>query len=185
MSSGLVLAFGRETYYNKSTGIQQKGRMKALLGQGNTGLTATSTILQSSKLICALAFLRLPLLLVGITSLVMFTWPIGITTTISTILHSPPYLLDNVQDASMRFAGVIGAVLGFVLGYAFNKWISRTRTRKVNWRPESRLHGVWLPAVSLVTGLLTYGLTLHFQRSWVGLAFGWVLVNIGLVASTV
>lgn len=54
-----------------------------------------------------------------------------------------------------------------------------------NWRPEYRLHGVWIPIASLAGGLVTYGLTLNFQKSWLGLAFGWIMVNLGMVGSTV
>lgn len=184
-STCLILAFAKETYYNKIAKVQQTQPFKALICQGNTELPKLSTIAESSKLIFVLAFLKLPLLLVGLASLVNFTWPIGITTTISTILHSPPYLFDNVEDASMRFAGVIGALLGYALGYAFNEWIFRSRKRRAHWRTEFRLHGVWTPVIFLVCGLLTYGLTLQYGKSWVGLAFGWVMVNVGLVASTV
>lgn len=53
------------------------------------------------------------------------------------------------------------------------------------WRPEYRLHGVWIPVASLAGGLITYGLTLNFQKSWLGLAFGWIMVNLGMVGSTV
>lgn len=51
----------------------------------------------------------------GLAILVTFTWPIGITTTIDTFLHSPPYLFDTIQASSMRFAGVIGALCGMSL----------------------------------------------------------------------
>lgn len=72
--------------------------------------------------------------MIGIAVLVTFTWPIGesapciniksdialmdvirligITTTIDTFLHSPPYLFDTIQASSMRFAGVIGTLCG-------------------------------------------------------------------------
>lgn len=53
------------------------------------------------------------------------------------------------------------------------------------WRPEYRLHGAWIPVASLAGGLVTYGLTLNFQKSWLGLAFGWVMVNLGMVGTTV
>lgn len=59
-----------------------------------------------------------------------FTWPIGksyprialldeanipgITTTIDTFLHSPPYLFTTIEASSMRFAGVIGALCGII-----------------------------------------------------------------------
>ncbi|KAK2805765.1 hypothetical protein FQN50_006041 [Emmonsiellopsis sp. PD_5] len=109
--------------------------------------------------------------------------PKGITTTIDTFLHAPPYLMDNIGASSMRFAGVIGALCGFGFGYFFNKWIYNKHSTQ--WRAEYRLHGVWVPIAGLICGLLTYGLTLEFQKHWIGLAFGWVLVNMGMIAFTV
>lgn len=44
--------------------------------------------------------------------MINFCWPIGITSTVETFLHSPPYMFDEIEAASMRFAGVIGAVSG-------------------------------------------------------------------------
>lgn len=73
--------------------------------------------------------------------------------------------------------------VGFLSGYFFNEWIFKAR--HTHWRPEYRLHGVWFPTTCLVGGLLTYGLTLHFEKHWIGLAFGWVLVNVGMVANIV
>lgn len=43
---------------------------------------------------------------------------IGITTTIDTFLHSPPYLFDTIEASSMRFAGVIGALCGMFRSHA-------------------------------------------------------------------
>jgi hypothetical protein len=37
----------------------------------------------------------------------------------------------------------------------------------------------------MAAGLLTYGLTMNFEKHWIGIAFGWIMVNIGLVASIV
>jgi hypothetical protein len=112
---------------------------------------------------------------------------IGITTTIDAILHAPPYMMANVPAASMRFAGVIGAILGFAFGYFFNEWIyhGTNGARKPHWRNEYRLHDMWVPVTSMICGLLVYGLTLNYQVSWVGLALSWILVNVGLVGSTV
>lgn len=97
-----------------------------------------------------------------------------------------------------------------MFGYFFNEWIYNThqrretnnhnleRTQSENdsehpdsvvsssvWRPEYRLHGVWFPVGSMVAGLLTYGLTLNFGKHWIGLAFGWIMVNLGMIATTV
>ncbi|KIW62133.1 hypothetical protein, variant [Exophiala xenobiotica] len=186
LSTILILAFGRETYYNKATGTQQTNRVKAFFGIGNTRLPKGATLSSSTVNIIKHIF-TLPILLVGISTMVNFTWPIGITTTIDSFVRAPPYLFDNIADASIRFAGVIGALLGFVFGYFFNEWIYNGSggRRKATWRSEYRLHGVWFPIGSMFCGLLTYGFTLNYGKSWVGLAFGWVMVNIGLVGSTV
>ncbi|KAJ5086270.1 hypothetical protein NUU61_007577 [Penicillium alfredii] len=77
--------------------------------------------------------------------------PIGITATVDTFLHSPPYLFNTIQASSMRFAG-------WTFGHFFN---------------------------DMASGLLTYGLTMHFGKHWIGLAFGWIMVNIGMVATIV
>jgi len=37
----------------------------------------------------------------------------------------------------------------------------------------------------MTCGLLTYGLTLNFGKHWIGLAFGWVMLNAGMITSTV
>lgn len=41
----------------------------------------------------------------------------GITTTIDSFLHSPPYNFDTIEASSMRFAGVIGALGGTYLSH--------------------------------------------------------------------
>jgi len=130
-----------------------------------------------------LLIFRLPILLVGIATMVNFTWPIGITTTIDSFVRAPPYLFNNVQAASIRFAGVCGGLCGYTLGYFFNEWIFNSYRR--SWRPHYRLHGVWIPIASMVVGLVIYGLTLNFQKNVAGLVFGWILVNTGMVGSTV
>ena len=37
----------------------------------------------------------------------------------------------------------------------------------------------------MAVGLVLYGLILNFHKSWVGLAFGWILMGVGKVGSTV
>jgi hypothetical protein len=93
--------------------------------------------------------------------------------------------MSNIPAASMRWCGVLGSLTGWLVGYFFNSWVSRTRMHRPGWRPEFRLHGVWIPAFCMVCGLLTYGLSINYHRHWIGLAFGWWGVNIGLVGMSV
>ncbi len=185
-STILLLIFAYETYHDGSDTFKSACRAGAFIGIGNTRLPKRHTLYTSTVCLARLIFSP-PLIYIGILTMVSFTWPIGISTTVDAIVRAPPYQFGNVAAASIRFAGVIGALLGYVVGHLFNRWIFNGSggKRKSNWRSEYRLHGVWLPIVSMAVGLLIYGLTLHYDRSWVGLAAGWVLVNIGLVGSTV
>lgn len=117
--------------------------------------------------------------------MINFTWPIGITVTVDSFIRAPPYLMDNIAAASMRWAAVIGALIGWVIGYFFNEWVSKTQVHKSTWRPEFRLHGVWIPALFEVCGLLLFGLSIKHTLTWVAIAFGWCGVNIGLVGTMV
>lgn len=205
-------------------------RLRSFIGIGNTHLPKWETLITQSKVLLNL-ILKISLLLPGIATMINFCWPIGITTTVDTFLHSPPYSFNTVQASSMRFAGVIGALsgtscfsyklkqeffrltstyAGYLFGLFFNEWIYKNyqhrenahqnieRTQSENdsepfdsmassssWCPEYRLHGIWFPICSLAAGLLTYGLTLNFGKHWIGLAFGWIMVNLGMIATTV
>ncbi|CAI7593225.1 hypothetical protein N7533_011483 [Penicillium manginii] len=180
LSTILVLAFGRETYYNPDR--QPGSLLGSYFGFGNTGRPKWKTLGYWCKILVIYVF-RFPLLMTGIAILITFTWPIGITTTIDTFLHSPPYLFDTIEASSMRFAGVIGALCGWAFGHFFNDWIYRRHQHA--WQTEYRLHGVWFPVGSMVCGLLTYGLTMNFGKHWIGIAFGWIMVNIGMVGTIV
>lgn len=119
-STILIMLFGYETYYHHQDETSHPNndsplmkRVYAFIGlnNNNTHLDKPSTLVKESSTLLKLIF-RLPLLLTGISTMINFCWPIGITATVETFLHSPPYLFDEIQAASMRFAGVIGAVSG-------------------------------------------------------------------------
>ncbi|KGO67500.1 Major facilitator superfamily domain, general substrate transporter [Penicillium italicum] len=198
VSTAMVILFGYETYYEPGRTTKQS-RLASYFGSGNTTLPKGSTLSYWSRTVVVYVF-KFPLLMTGMAILVTFTWPIGITTTIDAFLHSPPYLFDTIEASSMRFAGVIGALcgthlhipsslqiltisIGWAVGHFFNGWIFKRHSS--TWRTELRLHGVWFPIASMASGLLTYGLTMHFGKHWLGIAIGWIMVNIGMVATIV
>lgn len=119
LSTILIILFGYETYYhqddnsNPANQSPMKKRVYTFIGlnNNNTHLDKPSTLVSESSRLLKLIF-RLPLLLTGISTMINFCWPIGITATVETFLHAPPYMFDEIQAASMRFAGVIGAVSG-------------------------------------------------------------------------
>ncbi|EKV11584.1 MFS transporter, putative [Penicillium digitatum PHI26] len=169
MSTAMVILFGYETYYEPERTTKQS-RLASYFGIGNTLLPKRSTLSYWSRTVVVYVF-KFPLLMTGIT------------TTIDPFLHSPPYLFGTIGASSMRFAGVVGALCGWAVGHFFNGWIFKRH--RSTWRSELRLHGVWFPIGSMASGLLTYGLTLRFGKHWVGIAIGWIMVNIGLVATIV
>lgn len=80
---------------------------------------------------------------------------------------------------------VADALVSFSSAHGEHQHETTSASATPGWRPEYRLHGIWIPVASLAGGLITYGLTLNFQKSWLGLAFGWIMVNLGMVGSTV
>lgn len=74
LSTLMVLAFGRETYYvpDKPASF----RLGEYFGIGNTGLPKRSTLGYWCRTVAVYVF-KFPLLMTGFAILVTFTWPIG------------------------------------------------------------------------------------------------------------
>ncbi|RAL07121.1 putative MFS transporter [Aspergillus homomorphus CBS 101889] len=182
LSTVLIFLFGYETYYVRGRQCQQNSRLLSMFGVRNHNLAPGPTLLHWCKTLVVYIF-KTPLLLTGIATMVNFCWPIGITVTVSTFVAEPPYLFNTVQSASLRWAAILGALLGWAYGYWFDSWV--TRISAATYYTEKRLHGVWAAIITMACGLLTYGFTLNYGKHWIGLAFGWLLVVAGMVASTV
>lgn len=185
VSTIIVFTFGRETYYAPNHGpAPAQTFLQSITSRGGAFTLYRPSLSLSAKTTLKYIFVW-PMLLVGISMMVNFTWPIGITVTVDSFIRAPPYLFDNIQAASMRFAAVFGAIFGWFLGFLFNSYISRSRSHLPSWRPEFRLFGAFLPAFFECMGLVLFGLGNQFQLSWVSLAFGWFMVNVGLVGTMV
>ncbi|KAL2871901.1 putative MFS transporter [Aspergillus lucknowensis] len=182
LSTILIFIFGYETYFVKGQESQRNTRLQAIFGIKSHNLPVLPTVAYWTKTLLIYIF-KFPLLLTGISTMVNFCWPIGITVTVSTFVAQPPYLFDTVESSSLRWAPIFGGLLGYAFGFWFNDWIYRTRQQ--TWHPEYRLHGVWFAIGTMACGLLTYGLTLHYHKHWIGLAFGWLMVVGGMISSTV
>lgn len=181
VSTILVLLFGRETYYNPNAGLTRSpGLVESITARGG-GIALQRASLAPTARELVIYIFKVPMLLVGIAAMVNSTWPIGITVTVDSFIRAPPYLMNNTAAASMRWAAVLGDLAGWLIGYFFHEWVNRTKMHKPGFRSETRLHGVWIPLCCLVGGLLTYGLTINAGKHWIGIAFGWFGVNIGLV----
>ncbi|EDP50798.1 MFS transporter, putative [Aspergillus fumigatus A1163] len=159
LSTILIFLFGYETYYARGHQCQRNSRLQSMFGIKNHSLPVGRTLAHWTKILAIYIF-KFPLLLTGIATMVNFCWPI-------------------VQSASLRWAPIIGGLLG--------KQHPRIPDRGPDsgWRPEYRLHGVWVAIGVMACGLLTYGMTLNYHKHWIGLAFGWLMVVFGMISSTV
>ena len=97
------------------------------------------------------------------------------------VLTPMPHSFGRKRKKAYEWYLTSGA--GYAFGYWFNGWIERSR--RINWLPEYRLHGVWIAIGTMACGLLTYGFILNYGKHWIGLAFGWGMVVAGMIASTV
>lgn len=130
ISTILIFVFGYETYFVKGRQCQRNSRLQSILGIKNHNLPVGRTLGYWTKLLAIYIF-KLPLLLTGIATMVNFCWPIGmlgfcshlfieiwfwscqgITVTVSTFVAEPPYLFNTVQSASLRWAPIIGGLIG-------------------------------------------------------------------------
>jgi MFS family permease len=127
LSTILIFLFGHETYYTKGQPCQLDSRLQSMFGIRNHNLPVGRTLVYWTKILAIYIF-KLPLLLTGIATMVNFCWPIGefcflrhkgipdndagITVTVSTLVAQPPYLFNTVQSASLRWAPIIGSLLG-------------------------------------------------------------------------
>lgn len=85
----------------------------------------------------------------------------------------------------VTFAHWVGLIIAFIWGHTMSDrlplWI--TKRQGGVWRPEYRLHALWLPSLIIAPiGLGLFGAGLQHHLSWGTLAAGSLLVTIGDLA---
>ncbi|OAV92106.1 hypothetical protein PTTG_07872 [Puccinia triticina 1-1 BBBD Race 1] len=97
-----------------------------------------------------------------------------------------PYAYTTIGSGFMSFAGLLGAMAGFVQGGPIVDWISTVLTRRNNgvFEPEFRLPALLPCLVSTPLGLLLYGLGLHYRLSWVSAPAALFFLNYSLTTAT-
>ena len=88
--------------------------------------------------------------------LFLFTWAIGIVTTVTQFIRPPPYLLDDTQASLFYFAPIVGSLVGELWGHWFNDFLCNRyiRTHNGEYQPENRLWGVWPACAFGVTAMV-------------------------------
>ena len=116
-----------------------------------------------------------------------FMWSIGLVNTITQFETPAPYSFSSTAIALFYFAPIIGSVVGDLWGHFFNDFLSNRYIRKHDglYEPEARLWAIW-PATFFAAGsLVLIGQVLQHGLSWVGLAFGWGMFSMAVLAATV
>lgn len=123
-------------------------------------------------------------LIVGLYQFINFGWFVMINTLLAVFLESPidegGYAFTPQQNAAFSFALWFGLFVAEGCAYAFNDriplWICRRRGGK--WKPEYRLHCLWIPNILLPIGLGIFGASLEHHLHYMVLAFGSFLITV-------
>ena len=85
------------------------------------------------------------------------------------------------------FTPVAGIVIGELFGHWFNDFIAARYIRRHHgvFVPEARLWTPYIGASLMIPGLVLVGQTLQSRLLWVGLVFGWALVQVGIMLISV
>jgi hypothetical protein len=122
----------------------------------------------------------------GMFILVLFTWAIGIVTTVTQFIRPPPYLLDDTHASLFYFAPIVGGIAGEFFGHFLNDFLANTyiKTHNGKYSPENRLWGAYIPCAFGIAAMVLYGQTLQKELPLVGLGAAWSLMVCAEVMST-
>jgi len=122
----------------------------------------------------------------GLFILVLFTWAIGIVTTVTQFIQPPLYLLEDTHASLFYFAPIIGGIVGEFFGHFFNDFFANSYIKLHNekYSHENRLWGAYVPCAFGIAATVLYGQTLQKELPLVGLGAAWSMMVFAEVVST-
>jgi MFS family permease len=196
----MILAFGDESFYNRSIPISQqpirgKGHLNRLLRvigvwqiQNHRGYFAT---ISSSYLRLLQVFCKPVIMLTMLFYAAVFMWMIGLYLSSVILLATPRvaggYGLAPVSVGYVFFSPLVGVLLGELFGHFFNDFMVRaySRRHKGFFVPEVRLWTTYVGLLFMVPGLIVVGVTIQNQLSVAGIVFGWGMDVFGVMVTSV
>ncbi|KAF7717735.1 MFS-type transporter [Penicillium ucsense] len=129
--------------------------------------------------------------IMGLFTLISFGFYVGVNALTPVWLQKPVaaggYGFTLKQNAAFTFSHWIGIIFVHILGHHLNDRLPLALARRWNngvWKPEYRLHVLWLPSLILnPIGLGIFGAALQYHLHYMVLALAVFLVTIGSLAS--
>ncbi|PWY66030.1 polyamine transporter [Aspergillus heteromorphus CBS 117.55] len=130
-------------------------------------------------------------IIMGTFTLISFGFYVGMNALVPVWLQRSPaeggYGFSLKQSAAFTFCHWIGIVIVQLVGHRYNDRLPLALARRFNrggWKPEYRLHVLWIPSLILnPIGLGLFGATLQYHLHYLVLALAVFLVTIGALAS--
>lgn len=130
-------------------------------------------------------------IIMGLFTLISFGFYVGVNALTPVWLQKPVsaggYGFSLAQNAAFTFSHWLGILVVQIYGHYCNDSIPLALAKRFNnsiWKPEYRLHVLWIPSLILnPIGLGIFGAALQYHLHYLVLAFGTFLVTIGSLAS--
>ncbi|KAI9691707.1 MAG: hypothetical protein M1822_007779 [Bathelium mastoideum] len=123
-------------------------------------------------------------LLAGTFNFISFGWFVMINTLLTVFLQEPPkaggFGFTPQRNAAFTFALWFGIIAAQIWGYFLNDRIPLmiSKRRGGIWKPEYRLHSLWIPALFLLPiGLGIFGSALQYHLHYMVLALGSFIIT--------
>lgn len=99
---------------------------------------------------------------------VAYMMHVGLTSQIPLIFEPAPYNFTVLDVGLSAFSGLIGALIGEAYaGPAIDLIAKRALKQETEWKPEMRLKAIWPALVTAPAGLIMFGVSIQFGKSWV------------------
>ncbi|MCJ1459192.1 hypothetical protein MMC28_009569 [Mycoblastus sanguinarius] len=129
-------------------------------------------------------------LLAGTFQLLSFGWFVMINTLLTVFLQEPEklggYGFTPQRNADFTLCLWVGIIFAQIYGHYLNGWLPLKLSRRNGglWKPEYRLHTLWLPSLILLPiGLGIFGVALQYHPHYMVLALGAFIVTISAMLS--
>jgi hypothetical protein len=112
---------------------------------------------------------------------------VGITAEIPLIFSPPPYNFSELDVGLSAFSGLVGALVGEAFaGPILDSIAKRNLRHEMPWKPELRLQAIWPALIAVPVGLMMFGVSIQFAKSWVPALVGQGIYIFGIeIATTV